>query len=170
MAEIVTRTDLDDPGTEEKAPGVHMHAPAPNRAQMRAGSSVIRAHVGTIEIAELEARVLKEAPGRVAGYDPGEKPQPGSTPWQSIEYVNERHSADGHAYRPGETIPEAEAARQGLLVPQTVAEPVRRRCARCEGRGTFSRTKPRGHAPDCTCMFCSACPACDGTGYEKEAV
>lgn len=168
MTEIVTREDLDDPATES-APGVHAHAPTPNRAGMRDGESYIRSHVGSLEVGELEARVLAEAPGRVAGYDPGEKPLPGSTPWQSLYFVNSRHSADGHPYAIGDTISEAEAARQGVLVaPVTASAPAKRLCQRCEGRGTYSKQKPRGHAPDCGCMFCGVCPACGGTRYEKE--
>jgi hypothetical protein len=167
--ETVTREVLDDPATES-APGVHEHAPAPNRAGMRAGESVIRAHVGSLEVGELEERILKEAPGRIAGFDPGEKPAPESTPWRSMYYVNARHSADGHPYAIGDTISQAEAARQGLLEPEPVpvARTARRLCQRCEGRGTYSKSKPRGHAPDCKCMFCGVCPACGGTRYEKE--
>ena len=167
--EIVTRENLDDPGTES-APGVHEHDPTPNRAGMRDGESHIRSHVGSLEVAELEARVLAEAPGRVVGYEPGDKPKPGSTPWQSLYYVNARHSADGNSYAIGDTVPEAEAKRQGLLEPAVVPDvrKPRRLCQRCAGRGTYSARKPKGHAPDCACMFCGVCPACGGTRYEKE--
>jgi hypothetical protein len=171
--EFVTRVTLDDPTTED-APGVHAHPPTPNRANMRGGSSVIRSHVTTLEHEELTERVLAEAPARVSGFDPGAKPEPGSTPWRSVLYVNERHSADGHGYAIGDTVSEAEARRQGLL-EQRALPPIsggagRRLCQRCQGRGTYSKSKPRGHKADCACYFCGACPACNGSRYEKEVV
>jgi hypothetical protein len=171
---VVTRENLDEPGEDEKAPGVHAHAPTPNRANMRGGQSFIKAHATTVEAAELEERIRQEAPGRLSGFDPGEKPAPGSTPWQSKLYVSARNSADGHPYAIGDTVSEAEAARQGLLEPPqaSVLSAKQRRnlrlCQRCEGRGTFSKNKPRGHKADCQCRFCGVCPACQGTRYEKE--
>jgi hypothetical protein len=148
--------------------------PSPNRAGMRGGSSVVRAHGSTIELEKHAVALMSEHPGRVAGFVPTGKPEPGSTPWESRFYVNARQSADGHAYRKGETVSEAEAGRQGLLEPprKRAVTPRQRKgyrlCPRCEGRGTYSKKKPKGHAEDCGCRFCGACPACGGSRYERQ--
>jgi len=65
--------------------------------------------------------MLGSHPGRV-GLTLGPRPDANSTPWRSQVFVTGRHSADGHDYRPGDTVSEAEAKRQGLL--ETPKEPL----------------------------------------------
>ena len=144
------------------------------RGGIPGATSTVRAHAGTVEAEEHATEVAAEHPGRVTGVESGEKPAPGSTPWQSRYFVNARMSADGNGYRIGETIPEAEARRQGLLQEpaRSVLTPKqqagRRICTRCAGRGTYGK-KPKGHKEGCACRFCGPCPRCEGTRYEKEA-
>lgn len=147
----------------------------------RGAQSTIRAHVGTVEAERLAEEIAAEHPGRVSttAVDPNRKPAKGSTPWRSTVAVSSRHSADGFGYMIGDSVTEAEALRQGLIVQEPVENaetrmlkrPERLPCPRCEARGTFAKRKPRGHKADCPCRFCGPCPECNGARYltvEKE--
>jgi hypothetical protein len=137
--------------------------------------SEVKPSVSTTDLMEMEERALETHPGRVAGYEAGPPPEPESTPWLSLVYVNARHSACGHAYAIGDAVCEVEAERQGLLEPSAEevfaarkVKAARRPCGRCQGRGMYSRTRPPGHRKDCSCRFCGPCPRCGGTRYEPD--
>ena len=120
----------------------------------------------------LLAEAKAKTPGRISDGDDhsGDKPEQGSTPWLSLFFVTARHSADGNGYAVGETIPELEAIRQGVYVPQPGTEDTpeekRQVCVRCLGTGNYSKAKPKNHPPDhANCVFCGPCPVCEGAKY-----
>ena len=50
---------------------------------------------------------------------------------------------------------------QGFKVP----EPRPNRCRHCKGTG--KRAAKKGHKPDCACIACQPCKACNGTRLES---
>lgn len=112
-------------------------------------------------------KVVMQNPGRETSWIPPEKPT--ESPWHSKWVVSSRHSADGNSYDKGDPIPFEEAVRQGILEEEARNAPVAtvNRCSRCQGRGTYSKSKPRNHPdPHPNCIFCAACPRCGGSGEE----
>jgi hypothetical protein len=116
------------------------------------------------------ARTAIARPGTVVGAELPPKPEPGTTPWRSKLFVPARWSADGNGYARGDTIPEAEARRQGLIGrPAVRTRTVRHVCTRCQGT-TREPGHPANHRRglDCTCPFNRPCVHCGGTGREPE--
>lgn len=125
--------------------------------------------------------ILNEAvartPGRmVMGTSVQTPPKPSAeeTEWRSAIYVSARNTADGNSYAPGDPIPEGEAIRQGVYVPEPGDEgtPIKLRamCPRCGGTGLRAKVRPKGHKHGCLCPMCGPCPTCEGSRYVKKEV